>query len=375
MTDAVLARLAQARAIMLASSAFPPAAHLAYLEQAGPAIGTGFSPIAIGALTLREVDPMAERVEVIRVVSETLLTFGQVGRMLATPNAVPGALLAANLVWFGIERDGVLIGLHGGFFWSSRLWIRRFYATLDDLAWEVHVAIESAIHGHLWDAGMREGMMQLPAGTPNLAARLASGWSPVHEVVFQQNARPFVWLRYEFPDPPARPGRPPLTAGAAWQVTGDGFVTRELDAGDAPVIVALMNAARSGCRIDPDRAGAMLRRWVSEGSTIVGTFDAAGLYALRVVDRSASAAVARLRAACCRDPLEGPDGYSDAMKRSLRGYVAWLRQVGAERVTIVLQSTTLVDWDAVRRHLDEGTVAAGRFECDVAALAAFAGAP
>jgi hypothetical protein len=46
MTDAVLARLAQARAIMLASSRFPPAAHLAYLEQAGPAIGTGFSPIA-----------------------------------------------------------------------------------------------------------------------------------------------------------------------------------------------------------------------------------------------------------------------------------------------------------------------------------------
>jgi hypothetical protein len=63
------------------------------------------------------------------------------------------------------------------------------------------------------------------------------------------------------------------------------------------------------------------------------------------------------------------------MKRSLRGYVAWLRQVGAERVTIVLQSTTLADWDAVRRQLDEGTVAAGRFECDVAALATFAGAP
>lgn len=221
MSDPALAKIAHARALMLGSSQFPPREHLAYLEQAGPRAGTGFSPVTLGDLTLREVDPVAERTEIVRVVAETLLAFGQVGRMLApaSVNSVPGGLVAAELVWYGLEHEGVLVGLHGGFCWSPALWVRRFYAVLDDdtLA-PPHGTIEALIYGHLWGLGMRAAMIQIPAGTANLEARRASGWTDSHEVRFQHNARPFMWLRKVFPVQPRwtlAGGR--LSAGPAWE--------------------------------------------------------------------------------------------------------------------------------------------------------------
>ena len=218
MTDEALQAIAHRRALMLGSSQFPPGAHLAYLRRGGRLAASGLAPAMIENLILRDVQLPAERVELIRVIAETLLVYGQVGTMLEPEGQrrIPGLLEAAPLTWFGIEREGRLLGLHGGFFWSETLWIRRFYAVVDDhYPWSTHFRIEAHIYGHLWDLGMREAMIQVPAGTPNLDARRAAGWQASHEVHFQWNRRPFIWLAQRFA---FRPGAAdPLPADATWQ--------------------------------------------------------------------------------------------------------------------------------------------------------------
>jgi len=196
-----LPRLAHARALMLGSSAFPPATHLAYLREHGPAVGAGLGRVEVADLVLRDVDVAAERSEVIRVVAETLIALGQTGTMLdpATIARVPPALVDARLTWFGIERGGRLVGLHGGFFWSRGLWIRRFSAVLGDpYPPDVDTEIRIAIYDHLRTLGMREAMIQLPVGTGSLAARRAEGWVDSHEVHFAGNRQPGQWLRRAF---------------------------------------------------------------------------------------------------------------------------------------------------------------------------------
>jgi hypothetical protein len=217
MTDG-LNRIALARALMLGSSAFQPAGHRAYLGAHGPRVGEGLSPRTVDDLVVRDLVLPDEQAELVRVISETLIAFGQSGRMLtpAAMNATPARILAADLVWFGVERAGQLVGAHGGFFWNTALWVRRFYAILGDpYPWNVDFRLESIIYGHLWDLGMREAMIQLPTGTPNLEARRAAGWQDSHEVHYAGQARPFQWIRRTFEFSP--PLLPPASLGAAWQ--------------------------------------------------------------------------------------------------------------------------------------------------------------
>lgn len=147
-------------------------------------------------------------------------------------------------------------------------------------------------------------------------------------------------------------------------------ITRELRADDRDAVLELLVTAQSGCAF-PVRAGAALwRRW--QASTILGTFDDAGsLYSVRVLERI-GARRARLRAGCHREPLDAAAGYAEPMKRSLRGYVAWLRQVGIDAVEVPLQAGMLEAWGPVRPHL-AGVLAGDTFECQTDDLAAFAG--
>lgn len=211
-------RVAHARAHMLGSSLFPPAAHLAYLEAHGPSVGVGLGPQSVGDLLLRDAALPDEQSELVRVISETLITFGQVGRFLtpAAVNATPARLLAAEMVWFGFERAGRLVGLHGGFFWDERIWVRRFQSILEPGGgpWETLFRIELALYGHLWDLGMRETVLMVPLVEEFLATRRATGWQDAHEVYFAGNARPFMWLRKVFAFRPAMLA--PLAADAAW---------------------------------------------------------------------------------------------------------------------------------------------------------------
>jgi hypothetical protein len=211
-------RVAHARALMLGSSAFRPSEHLAYLEAHGPHVGQGLGHVTVADLVLRDVALPDEQPELVRVISETLITFGQVGVVLeaGAVNATPARLLAADLVWFGIEYAGRLVGLHGGFFWSDRLWVRRFYSLLDQDGgpWETHFAIESHLYGHLYGLGMREAMIKI-GGTSNLESRRATGWVESHRVYLAGNARPFTWLRKAFDFQPLAPA--PLTPEIAWQ--------------------------------------------------------------------------------------------------------------------------------------------------------------
>jgi hypothetical protein len=195
-----LPRLAHHRALMLGSSQFPPSVHLAFLRAGGQdaaQVGTH----QIGDLVLRDVDLLAERTEVIRVISETVIQYVGPGRLtVRSANAVPGFLVASRLSWFGIEHAGRLIGLHGGCFWDARLWMRRFnnIGVGPRYPGETRPNIEAAIYGALGDQGMREAMIQIPVDTPNLDARHATGWQDSHEIHFQGNARPFMWLRRAF---------------------------------------------------------------------------------------------------------------------------------------------------------------------------------
>lgn len=217
MSDDALRRLAHHRALMLGSSAFPPSAHLAFLRGGGrdaAQIGTH----QVGELLLRDVDLTTERTEVIRVISETVIQFVGPGRLtVQAANAVPGFLVGSRLSWFGVEHAGRLIGLHGGCFWDERLWMRRFnnIGVGALYTWENRFVIESFIFGALWDQGMREAMIQIPVDTPNLDARHATGWQDSHEIHFQGNARPFMWLRKEFLFAPEM--LDPIALGSAWQ--------------------------------------------------------------------------------------------------------------------------------------------------------------
>jgi hypothetical protein len=148
------------------------------------------------------------------------------------------------------------------------------------------------------------------------------------------------------------------------------MMTRELGDADRDAALELLRTAKSGCPFKGLSAEAYWRRWRFT-STILGTFDDAGeLYSVRVLDRL-DATRARLRAGCHRDPLDAAVGYSETMKRSLRGYVAWLRHVGIERVIVAILPGMLEAWAPVRPHLD-GTITDGSFECSTDDLAAFA---
>jgi len=218
MTDR-LDRIALARALMLGSSAFQPAGHRAYLGAHDPHLGQGLGTHGVvGNLVVRDLVLPDEQAELVRIISETLIAFGQIGRMLSpdAANATPARILAADLVWFGVERAGQLVGAHGGFFWNTALWVRRFYAILGDpYPWAIDFRLESIIYGHLWGLGMREAMIQLPTGTPNLEARRAAGWQDSHEVHFAGQARPFMWVRRAFEFSPEL--MPPASLGTAWQ--------------------------------------------------------------------------------------------------------------------------------------------------------------
>lgn len=204
-------RIATARALMLGSTDYPPAAHLPYLTAHGPHTGAGLGRHPLGDRVVRDVALPAEQPELVRVLSETFVTFGQVGQML-TPGAVnstPARLLAASLVWFGVERAGRLVGLHGGFFWDAQVWVRRFQSLLEPGGgtWETIFQLEATLYAHLWRLGMREVLMLVPMVPEFLDRRRATGWEDSHEVHFAGNARPFMWLRKallyapELPDP------------------------------------------------------------------------------------------------------------------------------------------------------------------------------
>ena len=108
------------------------------------------------------------------------------------------------------------------------------------------------------------------------------------------------------------------------------MTTRELVSEDFQTASALMTSADGGCRFDQTRAAAFWRRWMVT-STILGTFDDAGvLYSLRVLDRTKLNRIVRLRAQFHRDANQ--DAYTDEMKRSVRGFVAWLRATGITQV-------------------------------------------
>jgi hypothetical protein len=139
------------------------------------------------------------------------------------------------------------------------------------------------------------------------------------------------------------------------------MITRELADADRDAVLELLRTARSGCTFPGLRAEAHWRRWRLT-STILGTFDDAGeLFTLRVLDPDPMDATrARLRAACHRAPLAA-DGYSEAMKRSLQGHIAWLRQRGIERIIIAVKPETLDAWATVRAHV-AATVGDGALE-------------
>ncbi len=213
--------LAQRRALRLASSQFPPAAHLAYLERQPTPVGPGLGRIPVGDVVLRDVALPAERAEVIRVISETVVGHAPDPALLT---GLPGTLLAVDLTWFGIERDGRLIGLHGGFFWNEACWVRAFYTFLGaptPATQAVEDEAEAHVYAHLWGQGMREALVMIPVGTSTVSRRRAAGWADSHEAHFANNPRPFQWLRRAFrarrtvPDFPARWG-PVTVREATW---------------------------------------------------------------------------------------------------------------------------------------------------------------
>lgn len=335
MTPDDIRRIAHRRALMLGSSAFPPIAHVPFLEDHGPHLGAGLGRHQVDDLVLRDVALPAEQPEVVRVISETLIKFSPQGRT-GDPrgvNTVPAGILSASPVWFGLERAGRLDGLHGGFFWGERLWIRRFYSLVhDDVPWATHYRIESQIYGHLWDLGMREAMIQIPVGTPNLEARRAAGWQDSHEVHFQWNARPFMWLRKAFSERPVVPdpdhGRPSLPPD--WQHRDGRFITRELRGDDETVAQSLLANAAAGCRCAPQEARIAWFRWRTE-CTVIGTFDREGaLVAMRVYDRPDSETV-RQRASIFAEAAMTERGLAPAVRRAA---VAFGRQIGISRIVV-----------------------------------------
>lgn len=108
------------------------------------------------------------------------------------------------------------------------------------------------------------------------------------------------------------------------------MTTRELVAEDFQTASTLMTSAEGGCRFDQASAAVFWRRWMVT-STVLGTFDTAGvLYSLRVLDRTRQYQIVRLRAQFHRDANR--DAYTDDMKRSVRGFVVWMRAAGVTRV-------------------------------------------
>lgn len=108
------------------------------------------------------------------------------------------------LSWVALWDGPALVGAYSGFFWRPDLWVRRFYGVVNDTyPWPEHLAAEQLIHRRLWDRGMRDALLSIPEGTPNLEARVAQGWVPSHLVyVTPVLPRPFVLLRKAFPERP-----------------------------------------------------------------------------------------------------------------------------------------------------------------------------
>lgn len=217
MEDEALRRLAHRRALMLGSIEFPPSDHLAYLRAIGIRSAAGLPATQLGDVALRDVDVAAERTDVIRVIAEATIKYG-VGHEGITPaeaNAMPAHLLAAELTFFGLYVDGRLNGLHGGFFWNPRLWIRRVWLLVaNPYPWAVHFQIDSAIYGHLWGLGMREAMVLIHHGAPTIDGHLAAGWQLSH-ALGPADAPRFVWLRRGFHFDPTL--HTPLAPNPAWQ--------------------------------------------------------------------------------------------------------------------------------------------------------------
>lgn len=116
------------------------------------------------------------------------------------------------------------------------------------------------------------------------------------------------------------------------------MITRRLTEEDFDNALALMTTAEGGCRFDRARAEVFWVRWMLM-CTVLGTFDDVGaLYSLRVLHRTVRArngeSTIRLRAQFHRHA--NTDAYAEDMKRSVRGFVAWLRAADITHVVNVV---------------------------------------
>jgi hypothetical protein len=186
--------LAQERADQLCWAWRP---HAAYLGDVVPLRTINLAPTRIGPLMIRETGDG----EAADVIVTTMTTFGRGHVASEAARRSPVGMVRRRFVFIGVYRGDHIEGLHAGFRWDDRTWIRRFWSYLpefDDptsLGREGLRAIEDVIYGHLDGLGVRHAFAMIIPDERFVGPRRAEGWRESHYVHLDGNDRPFLWMR------------------------------------------------------------------------------------------------------------------------------------------------------------------------------------
>lgn len=223
--------------------------------------------------------------------------------------------------FWGFYRGRNIVAVNIGFRMSPDTWLAIQHSIIDSTVPVDDLALVAKIEWVLGQAGIRRILQSVGPGVKPRDRWIMLYEGPLGDCIYEK--------RLFRSGSNAMHLREPLTAGHGWMTHEGNLLTRELTPDDHDAGIALITTATAGCRLDGHEAERLWRRWIN-AATIVGTFaDVNRLLSIRVMERQHDGAVR------VRMQANVEDFGTRSNRRSVLGFVAWLRAVRVDRILVI----------------------------------------